>query len=218
MPATRSTTASPASRTRSRTIQPSDFCTHTPATPTPSSRSKPSRSSSWMSRREKLEERHWDLYPVTKSLGILGTKDAKKTQIEKLVKDQLHFFSTTPPRGQWLNPSHEGHDLLRPVMTTGRNGRAYGSWVQPCVGTNCVVPNCTPSVRHVYRIAPPVPNHILQLEPLATLLKARQELLPKPRPVGSAPLPLPHFPNPSAHSPGPEPEIYFPSPDSRPRG
>ncbi|KAJ7848131.1 hypothetical protein B0H14DRAFT_2583153 [Mycena olivaceomarginata] len=37
-----------------------------------------------------------------------------------------------PSRDRYLNPSYQGHDLITPVLNTGKlGGSGHGSWVQP---------------------------------------------------------------------------------------
>ncbi|KAJ6619075.1 hypothetical protein B0H10DRAFT_1947088 [Mycena sp. CBHHK59/15] len=181
MPVTRSTTASPAKRTRSRTVAPF-------STPP-----KFSQSSSPSSRTQTMEAKHRILYPTAVQLGFLGPKAEKLGKIQAAITTVLLPHSPRPPANQLFNTGYLGHSLT-PVakMNTGKkNDKDHGAWFQPVVKAG-VLPG------------------VLETEPLRGLLRLRAELLgravpaalplaPFPSPAPQAPLPLlPALPLPAA--------------------
>ncbi|KAJ7240744.1 hypothetical protein C8J57DRAFT_1527411 [Mycena rebaudengoi] len=174
-PATRSSTASPASHTRSHGVIASPFATPTSGLSADSS--APTARS--IARRKTMEARHARDFPITVGLGIFGTMAQKYKEVQDRLREEFELYSPLPPPAQHLPRNHQGHNLGLPAINTGKKGRGYGAYVQPCVW--CLVPDCNA----VFQISAPLPNKILALPPIADLLHARAELKPKfpPPPV-----------------------------------
>ncbi|KAJ7243462.1 hypothetical protein C8J57DRAFT_1243407 [Mycena rebaudengoi] len=189
-PATRSSTASPASYTRSHGVIASPFATPTSGLSADSS--APTARS--IARRKTMEARHARDFPITVGLGVFGTMAQKYKEVQDRLREEFELYSPLPPPAQHLPRNHKGHNLGPPAINTGKKGRGYGAYVQPCVG--CLVPDCNA----IFQISAPLPNKILALPPIADLLHARAELKPKFPPP---PVPLPAYY--AARSPTPTP-------------
>ncbi|KAJ6614084.1 hypothetical protein B0H10DRAFT_1951004 [Mycena sp. CBHHK59/15] len=190
MPVTRSTTASPAKRTRSRTVAPF-------STPP-----KFSQSSSPSSRTQTMEAKHRILYPTAVQLGFLGPKAEKLRKIQAAITTVLLPHSPRPPANQLFNTGYLGHSLT-PVakMNTGKkNDKDHGAWFQPCKGFPCSVPQCDHTNRHILVVKAGVLPGVLETEPLRGLLRLRAELLGRAVPAA---LPLAPFPSPAPQAPLP---------------